>query len=185
MLQIPHTSSSWTLARWCGWPTGQDFAWFRPIRSPCPGGWERCSHTTSSSSLRDSRAQGADMSFTRDVAIVGGCGHVGLPLGLAFADRGLSVALYDIDEEAVREVAEGKMPFAEPGAQRILERVIGQNLEVTSDPHVLRTAEAVVVVIGTPLDEHLNPDPSAVPRVIEALKDDLVDGQLLVLRSTT
>jgi UDP-N-acetyl-D-mannosaminuronic acid dehydrogenase len=125
------------------------------------------------------------MSFTRDVAIVGGCGHVGLPLGLAFADRGLSVALYDIDEEAVREVAEGKMPFAEPGAQRILERVIGQNLEVTSDPHVLRTAEAVVVVIGTPLDEHLNPDPSAVPRVIEALKDDLVDGQLLVLRSTT
>jgi UDP-N-acetyl-D-mannosaminuronic acid dehydrogenase len=125
------------------------------------------------------------MSFTRDVAIVGGCGHVGLPLGLAFADRGLSVALYDIDQETIRRVADGQMPFAEPGAQRILERVIGQNLEVTSDPQVLRTAEVVVVVIGTPMDEHLNPDPSAVPRAIEALKDNLVDGQLLVLRSTT
>ena len=51
-----------------------------------------------------------------DVAIVGGCGHVGLPLGLAFAEAGLHVSLFDIDARAVALVNDGQMPFEEPGA---------------------------------------------------------------------
>ena len=124
------------------------------------------------------------MDFTRDVVIVGGCGHVGLPLGLAFADRGLTVALYDVNEAAVRTVNSGTMPFDEPGAPPVLARVAGQNLVATSDPTAVATAECVVVVIGTPVDEHLNPDPLAVPKAVEALGAQLRDGQLVVLRST-
>ena len=41
------------------------------------------------------------MTFERDVVVVGGCGHVGLPLGLAFADRGLKVALFDLNERGL------------------------------------------------------------------------------------
>src|SRR4029077_463822 len=44
--------------------------------------------------------------------------------------------------------------------------------------------DAVIIVIGTPVDEHLNPDPQAVPTAIEAIAPHLRDGQLLVLRST-
>ena len=50
------------------------------------------------------------MTWERDVVIVGGCGHVGLPLGLAFAERGLTVDLYDIDDEAVDAVNAGILP---------------------------------------------------------------------------
>ncbi|MFP5375230.1 MAG: nucleotide sugar dehydrogenase [Acidimicrobiia bacterium] len=124
------------------------------------------------------------MAFGRDVVIVGGCGHVGLPLGLAFADRGLTVALYDVDEAAVATVNAGRMPFDEPGAPPVLARVVGRGLEAGSDPAVVSTAECVVVVIGTPVDEHLNPDPLAVPRAVEELRAHLRDGQLIVLRST-
>ena len=124
------------------------------------------------------------MVYTRDVVVIGGCGHVGLPLGVAFADRGLRVALYDINEAAVATVNDGRLPFEEPGAEEVLRRVVGDRLVATSDPAVLATAEAVVVVIGTPVDEHLNPDPQAVPQAIEALAPHLVDGQVLVLRST-
>ena len=53
------------------------------------------------------------MSFSRDVVIVGGCGRVGLPLGLALADSGLAVTLYDRDAFAVDRVRAGKMPFFE------------------------------------------------------------------------
>lgn len=127
----------------------------------------------------------AVVSFQRDVAIVGGCGHVGLPLGLAFADCGLSVALYDINQEAVGLVSRGCMPFREDGAQEVLERVLAAGtLEVTSDPGVIGAAEHVVVVIGTPVDEHLNPEPQAATKAVEQLGDRLTDGQLLVLRST-
>jgi UDP-N-acetyl-D-mannosaminuronic acid dehydrogenase len=124
------------------------------------------------------------MSFERDVVVVGGCGHVGLPLGLAFAERGLQVALYDINQAAVDEVASGRMPFDEDGAQPVLERVLTSHLTVTSDPAVVSTGENVIIVIGTPVDEHLNPDPNVVSSAITDLLPHFVDGQLLVLRST-
>ena len=123
------------------------------------------------------------MPFDLDLVIVGGCGRVGLPLGLAFADRGLSVALYDLNERAVGQVTSGEMPFAEDGAEDVLARV-GSTLVATMDPTVVSRAEHVIVVIGTPVDEHLDPRPTAVPDAIEALAPHLRDGQLLVLRST-
>ena len=124
------------------------------------------------------------MGFERDVVIVGGCGHVGLPLGLAFADRGLNVALFDINSDAVDQVESGVMPFAEAGADEVLQRVVGSRLHATTDPNVVATAEHVVIVIGTPVDEHLNPDPNAVSQAVAQMGDCLRDGQLLVLRST-
>ena len=124
------------------------------------------------------------MSFSNDVVIIGGCGHVGLPLGLACADRGLSVVLHDIDEAAVATVNRGVMPFQEAGAAEVLQRVVGRGLSATSDPASLKTAEVVIMVIGTPVDEHMNPDPRAVPRALEGVSGSLADGQLLVLRST-
>src|SRR5689334_8027464 len=98
-----------------------------------------------------------------DVCIVGGCGHVGLPLGLALADRGLDVSLVDVNPAAVDLVNGGSLPFDEPGAAPVLQRVLeAGRLRATSDPGVVAEAETVVVVIGTPIDEHLNPDLNAV-----------------------
>jgi UDP-N-acetyl-D-mannosaminuronic acid dehydrogenase len=125
------------------------------------------------------------MSFDLDVVVVGGCGRAGLPLGLAFADRGLRVGLYDVDERAVAAVADGRMPFREERADDILVWVkVEKRLEASTDPALIRRAESVVVVIGTPVDEHLNPDIPAVSRALEELADHFADGQLLVLRST-
>jgi UDP-N-acetyl-D-mannosaminuronic acid dehydrogenase len=122
--------------------------------------------------------------FERDVTIVGGCGHVGLPLGLVFADRGLTVTLFDTNADAVATVTEGQMPFQERGAEQVLRRVKGSRLTATTEPDVVSRSEHIVVVIGTPVDEHLNPDPSSVSRAVSDLGPYLVDGQLLVLRST-
>lgn len=124
------------------------------------------------------------MSFTHDVVIVGGCGHVGLPLGLAFADRGVRVILYDINDVAAKSVRAGSMPFAEEGAGEVLARVIGRTLTASNEASVVSTAQTVVVVVGTPVDEHLNPDPTAVSATVQDLSGHLRDGQLLVLRST-
>src|SRR5262249_48212899 len=121
--------------------------------------------------------------FDRDLVVIGGCGRVGLPLGLAFADRGLSVALYDLNADAVATVNAGAMPFQEDGADAVLARV-GDRLVASSGPSVVAGAECVIVVVGTPVDEHLDPQPTAVPDAIAALRDHLRDGQLLVLRST-
>ena len=124
-------------------------------------------------------------SFERDVVVIGGCGHVGLPLAIAFADRGADVAVYDVDPAAVKQVNSGRMPFEEPGAGPVLEQAIARKrLSASADPAIVGTAEHVVVVIGTPVDEHLNPDQQAIPKALEGCAEYLHDGQLLVLRST-
>ena len=123
--------------------------------------------------------------FALDVVVVGGCGHVGLPLALAFAERGLSTRAYDINQVAVDTVNSGQLPFDEPGGPAVLARVLdNKRFSATTDRAVIAEAEHVVVVIGTPVDEHLNPDARAVPDAVRALKDSLRLGQLLVLRST-
>lgn len=125
------------------------------------------------------------MGFDLDVVVVGGCGHVGLPLAMAFADRGLKVASYDIDPGAVAQVSAGTMPFDEPGAPDVLARVLSAGtFTATADPATLSRGEHIIVVIGTPVDEHLNPGPHVVPEAIESLAPHLRAGQLLVLRST-
>src|SRR5687768_9631714 len=121
--------------------------------------------------------------FDLDVVVVGGGGHVGLPLGVSFADTGLRVALYDINSTVVELINKGEMPFQERGAPDVLRKALDAGLlQATDDPSVIARSEHVVVVIGTPIDEHLNPAAQVVPDAIEKLADCLRPGQLLVLR---
>jgi UDP-N-acetyl-D-mannosaminuronic acid dehydrogenase len=123
--------------------------------------------------------------FDRHVVVIGGCGHVGLPLAIAFASRGARVGIYDVSTSAVETVNAGRMPFAEPGATDALRRVLEAGLlQASTDPAVVSSAEHVVVVIGTPVDEHLNPDQAAIPNALGGCTEYLRDGQLLILRST-
>ena len=121
----------------------------------------------------------------RDVVVIGGCGHVGLPLALAFADRGANVAIYDVSEASVAAVNGGTMPFAEAGADEVLQRVLAEGrLHASADPAIVGSAEHVVVVIGTPVDEHLNPDQTSIIKALGGCAGHLHDGQILILRST-
>lgn len=125
------------------------------------------------------------MSKRFDICIVGGCGHVGLPLGMAFADKGQNVVLYDINEATIAKVNAGKVPFKENGAEPVLKRVLkAKKLQATNDPDVIGDSAVVVTVIGTPVDEHLNPRVHDIIKAIMQIEDQLKDDQLLVMRST-
>ena len=120
-----------------------------------------------------------------NIAIVGGCGHVGLPLGIAFARLpNHDVTLLDINAAAIEQVNRGKMPFMETGADEALPKVIGRSMRATSDVHCLRSADVVITVIGTPVDEHLNPTVTTLYKNIDELLGEMRPGALLVLRST-
>jgi len=124
------------------------------------------------------------MEFRFDVCVVGGCGHVGLPLALSFARAGLSVSIHDINDRAIATVRSGRMPFLEEGAESVLREAIGKRLEVANDPALVSQSRFVVVVIGTPVDEHLNPTFNRMRSFFETLLPYLIDGQCVILRST-
>ena len=118
--------------------------------------------------------------FEHDVCIVGGAGHVGFPLAVAFASRGLRVAVHDINDSANARIMAGQPPFLEPGIAEPLAAALEKGLLVArDDPAMVGRSEAVVVVVGTPVDQYLSPDPEAVPRVVGHLQDQLRPGQLV------
>ncbi|HYM67893.1 MAG TPA: NAD(P)-binding domain-containing protein, partial [Patescibacteria group bacterium] len=120
-----------------------------------------------------------------DVVIVGGCGHVGLPLALALADCGYRVGIDDIDQAKIDQVKSGHVPFMENGAEALLQRLLPTGrLELAADPRLLARTDTIVLVIGTPIDEFMNPSVRIFDRVLDELIPHLKDGSLVVLRST-
>lgn len=124
------------------------------------------------------------MNSDQRIVIVGGCGHVGLPLGLVLAERGFNVTLLDIDSKKVGQINGGEMPFMEEGAEALLRRVTPQYLHATLDPDCLRDAEVVLTVVGTPVDKHLSPNVNELYRSIGEVIGRMKDDSLLILRST-
>ncbi|HMF89072.1 MAG TPA: nucleotide sugar dehydrogenase [Candidatus Angelobacter sp.] len=118
------------------------------------------------------------------LVVIGGCGHVGLPLGIVFANSGVKVVLLDLDPAKIAIVNSGHMPFMEKSAEEGLRAVIGDLLVATADSACLEDAEVAIAVLGTPVDEHLNPTVADLYRNIDSAIDRLPDDALLVLRST-
>ncbi|MFT6765689.1 MAG: UDP-N-acetyl-D-mannosaminuronic acid dehydrogenase, partial [Alteromonas naphthalenivorans] len=124
------------------------------------------------------------MSKEFDVCIVGGGGHIGLPLGLALAKEGKKVIAYDINKKTVDTIAQAKMPFLEDGAQEVLDKTLNKSFWVTTDKEVIKKSKFIIVVIGTPVDEHLNPQFTLFKEFFEVLLPYLDNDQHIVLRST-
>ena len=120
----------------------------------------------------------------KKICIIGGCGHVGIPLGLAFASKGFDVTLVDVNQKAVENINRARLPFKEDGAAELLAAHVGKNLRATADAAVVKKQDVVVFVTGTPVDEHLNPKIHDVLKVVTAYLPLLNRRQLIVLRST-
>ncbi len=120
-----------------------------------------------------------------DLVVVGGCGHVGLPLALSLADCGYKVGIDDIDAAKVAQVKAGNVPFLEKGAEELLKRLLPTGrLELASDPSAIARTDTIILVIGTPIDEFMNPSVRIFERVIDDLLPHLKKGSLIILRST-
>ncbi len=119
-----------------------------------------------------------------DVAIIG-TGRVGLPLALAFADRGLRVLGVDRDAAILAAVRDGRMPFDEPDAAEALTRVTKAGTVTWSD-RVTDAAEAehIVITLGTPSFSHIEIDLRDIRSVLDDLLPHLRPGHALTLRST-
>ena len=133
----------------------------------------------------DGKTVPASTSHRFDVCVVGGAGHVGLPLSIVFASKGLRVLIYDLNGKALETIARGEMPFMERGAEPLLREVLGRRLlSFTTDAADVAQASNVIIIIGTPIDEFLNPSLKPITSCIDQLFPHLSDEQLIVLRST-
>lgn len=120
-----------------------------------------------------------------DVVVLGGGGHVGLPLSLTLADTGLCVGILDANERTLERIGRGEMPFLETGADELLARVLASGRLVLSNQNeVIARTRQLIVVVGTPVDEFLGPSMTIFEKTVDQVAPHLQAGTLVVLRST-
>src|SRR5205085_801675 len=142
----------------------------------------RFTRTNGSSPLGLSRLveSGPVTTVDLDLVVLGGGGHVGLPLSLAFAEAGQRVGIYDINQHTLDRIGRGEMPFKETGADELLPKVLKTGrLELSSDASMLGRTNVVVVVVGTPVDEFLGPSMSIFEKTVEQIAPHLRHGALV------
>jgi UDP-N-acetyl-D-mannosaminuronic acid dehydrogenase len=104
---------------------------------------------------------------------------------LALVKAGLRVGIVDIAEATLERIGRGEMPFLEKGADELLAEVLPTGrLELTASAEILRRTHQVIVVVGTPIDEFLNPSMGIFERTVDQISPHLQPGTLVVLRST-
>ncbi|MEK7067739.1 MAG: nucleotide sugar dehydrogenase, partial [Patescibacteria group bacterium] len=119
------------------------------------------------------------------LCIIGGAGHIGLPLGVAFANQGFLTTLFDINEENLDKIQHGVFPFKEDDGDTLLRAALERKtLRVSITPDAVAASDFIIMVIGTPIDEYLNPDFRGILKTIDKYFDYFKDGQILILRST-
>jgi len=114
-----------------------------------------------------------------------GCGYVGLPLALRFADVGQRVTGFDTDQEKIDKLNAGKSYIQHISADKIKQHVDGKRFNATTDFTRLREMDAVLICVPTPLDERREPDLSYVEKTAQSIAPNLQRNQLIVLESTT
>ena len=62
-----------------------------------------------------------------EISIIGGAGHIGFPLGLAFASKRKTVNLIDLNKKNLNLIKTGKPPFYEIGAKKLLLKCLRLN----------------------------------------------------------
>lgn len=113
-----------------------------------------------------------------------GIGRVGLPLALFLADKGHTVYGLDVNQEKISDLTKKQLPFMEEGAQALLNKYINNKFFVSGDFTNISKAKVIILTLGTPVDENMNPSLVQIDRVLAVATPYFKKGQMLILRST-
>ncbi len=107
-----------------------------------------------------------------------------MPLGLVLADAGFKVYGIGRDIKKINAINKGKMPFIEEGAKPLLKKFVGKSFFATADYSYIEKSEYIILTVGTPVDENMNPVYDQITSSIIKAKHYFKPGQTLILRST-
>ena len=120
------------------------------------------------------------------ITVVGGCGHIGLPLSIILANKGFNVLSYDINKHNVELSKKGKFSFLEKNGNLELKKALKtKRLYFTHETIDEMMGSDFVLTVGTPIDEFLNPNFKYLKNCIDQISKYLVSrNQIIILRST-
>lgn len=116
---------------------------------------------------------------TETLSLVG-LGYVGMPIAVEFAQRGVKVIGFDLNEEKIKIYKSGVDPTNEVGDDVIKNTTV----EFTADEKDLQRAKFHIVAVPTPVNSDHTPDLSPVEGASRILGRNLTKGSIVVFEST-
>ena len=116
------------------------------------------------------------------ITIIGGAGHIGLPLGILFANKGIDVTLYDKNYTAIKKINNYQLPFMEEDGKKLLKKN-KKKIFATTNKKFISKSNVVIVCIGTPIKNN-KPDFFYFFKLFKEIKNYLAPNQLLIIRSS-
>ena len=113
-----------------------------------------------------------------------GLGYAGLPLALRFCEEGFKTIGFDIDQEKINNLNNGKTYIKHIQSEKI-SAAVKNGFITTIDFKKLTNVDIIIICVPTPLDVHNEPDLRYILRTLDSIKPHLKENQLLVLESTT
>lgn len=109
-----------------------------------------------------------------------GLGYVGMPIAIAFAEKGINVIGFDLNKKKIELYKSGIDPTHEVGDEAIKKSTI----EFTADENKLKEAKFHIVAVPTPVNLDHTPDLTPVIGASEIVGRNLVKGSIVVYEST-
>ena len=123
--------------------------------------------------------------FNNNICIVGGAGHVGAPLGLAFSSKGYDVVLVDKNKKNIKKINNGQMPFLEEGCAKLLKRMVyKKKIIATENLNEIKKCKYIIVCLGTPVNNKFNPNLKNFISFFYQLKKYLNKKHIIIIRSS-
>ena len=123
--------------------------------------------------------------FNKTISIIGGVGHVGAPLGLAFSSKGYKVVLIDKNIKNIKKINNGKMPFLEEGCEKLLKKMISKKrIIASSDLNNVKKSKYIIICLGTPVNKSFNPILNNFVNFFYLLKKHLNKKHIVIIRSS-
>ena len=125
------------------------------------------------------------MNIKRNISIIGGAGHVGLPLGMVFSSKGFKVTLIDKNKSNIKKINKGQMPFLEKNGQKLLKHIVKKKKIFATDKlNEITKSKYIIICIGTPITKNLNPNTKNFINFFYQLKKLLKKDQIVIIRSS-
>ena len=117
----------------------------------------------------------------RNISVIGGAGHVGFGLGLILSSKGFKVSLIDKHRANIKKINSGQVPFLEENSEKLLNKMIRRKrIYATNELNEVLKSKYIIVCIGTPINNKLNPSLTHFINFFYELKKFLNKNQIII-----
>jgi UDP-N-acetyl-D-mannosaminuronic acid dehydrogenase len=116
------------------------------------------------------------------ITIIGGAGHIGLPLGILFAAKKKNVVLYDKNNSLIKKINKCQFPFVEKNGAKLLKKY-KRRIIASTNKNYITSADVIIICIGTPVINN-KPDLINFFNLFKEIKHLLNPNQLIIIRSS-